>query len=106
MDGSRYRVVVNKSTVPVGCGNLVETLVREGIDEAQPGGPPGRSVSAWPAIPSFCARAAPWPIRSIRTASWWAPRTRRTLEIMRELYQPLVEQSFDPPARRAAARRR
>ena len=36
MDASRYRVVVNKSTVPVGCGNLVETLVRDGIDEARP----------------------------------------------------------------------
>src|SRR5436190_633252 len=36
MDGSRFRVVVNKSTVPVGCGNLVETLVKEGIAEARP----------------------------------------------------------------------
>src|SRR6185503_11299477 len=34
MDGSRFRVVVNKSTVPVGSGNLVETLLREGIAEA------------------------------------------------------------------------
>src|SRR5450432_2998282 len=34
MDSSRFRVVVNKSTVPVGSGNLVETLVREGIAEA------------------------------------------------------------------------
>ncbi len=34
MDRRRFRVVVNKSTVPVGCGNLVETLVREGIAEA------------------------------------------------------------------------
>ena len=36
MDGARYRVVVNKSTVPVGSGNLVDTLVREGIREAHP----------------------------------------------------------------------
>ncbi len=36
-DDSRFRVVVNKSTVPVGCGNLVETLVREGIGELHPG---------------------------------------------------------------------
>src|SRR5450631_1536284 len=36
MDGSRFRVVVNKSTVPVGSGNLVETLVREGIGETHP----------------------------------------------------------------------
>ena len=31
-----FRVVVNKSTVPVGSGNLVETLVREGIGERMP----------------------------------------------------------------------
>src|SRR5580700_3151492 len=36
MDDSRFRVVVNKSTVPVGSGNLVETLVREGISDARP----------------------------------------------------------------------
>jgi nucleotide sugar dehydrogenase len=36
MDGERFRVVVNKSTVPVGCGNLVETLLREGMREAHP----------------------------------------------------------------------
>src|SRR5579862_8856948 len=36
MDESRFRVVVNKSTVPVGCGNLVETLVREGIHDVHP----------------------------------------------------------------------
>src|SRR6266513_3186467 len=36
MDGSRFRVVVNKSTVPVGSGNLVETLVRDGIRERHP----------------------------------------------------------------------
>jgi len=33
MDGSKFRVVVNKSTVPVGSGNLVETLVREGLSD-------------------------------------------------------------------------
>src|SRR5437588_7807077 len=36
MDGSQFRVVVNKSTVPVGSGNLVEALVREGILESRP----------------------------------------------------------------------
>ena len=68
MDAARYRVVVNKSTVPVGSGNLVETLVREGIVEARPPSG-GASASAWPAIPSSCAKAAPWPIRSTPTAS-------------------------------------
>ena len=36
MDSSRFRVIVNKSTVPVGSGNLVETLVREGVMESHP----------------------------------------------------------------------
>src|SRR4030081_3560467 len=35
MDASRRRVVVNKSTVPVGSGNLVEALIREGIQDAR-----------------------------------------------------------------------
>ena len=56
MDASRFRVVVNKSTVPVGCGNLVETLVREGIRE-RTCGKSARSVSAWPAIRNSCAKA-------------------------------------------------
>ena len=34
MDSSRRRVVVNKSTVPVGSGNLVEALIREGVPRA------------------------------------------------------------------------
>src|SRR5271156_6274338 len=38
MDGSRFRVVVNKSTVPVGSGNLVEMLVRDGIGRESQGG--------------------------------------------------------------------
>src|ERR1700760_2484568 len=33
-DPNKFRVVVNKSTVPVGSGTLVETLVREGLSEA------------------------------------------------------------------------
>jgi UDPglucose 6-dehydrogenase len=36
-DESRFRVIVNKSTVPVGSGNLVETLVREGVRQSHPG---------------------------------------------------------------------
>src|SRR5512141_3224089 len=35
MTAARFRVVVNKSTVPVGSGNLVESLVREGIQKSE-----------------------------------------------------------------------
>ena len=75
MDGSRFRVVVNKSTVPVGSGNLVEALVREGLSD---GAATSASASAWPAIRSFCAKAPRSPIRFIPTASWWAATPPRS----------------------------
>jgi UDPglucose 6-dehydrogenase len=95
MDGSRFRVVVNKSTVPVGSANLVETLVREGIGES---GPCEDGISFGVASnPEFlregCAVAdSLYPDRIVIGAS-----DRRTLRTMQELYRPLTEQSFDPP---------
>jgi UDPglucose 6-dehydrogenase len=100
MDSSRFRVVVNKSTVPVGCGNLVETLVREGIAEA--GGPHGGDVRFGVASnPEFLREGSAvadslYPDRIVVGAS-----DARTLEVMRKLYAPLVEQGFDPPAQPA-----
>ncbi len=96
MDGSRFRVVVNKSTVPVGCGNLVETLVREGIGEAHPD--QRRQIRFGVASnPEFlregCAVAdSLYPDRIVVGAG-----DPETLAVMRELYAPLVEQEFDPP---------
>jgi UDPglucose 6-dehydrogenase len=102
MDDSRFRVVVNKSTVPVGSGNLVETLVREGISEARVGH--DTSANTHGAIrfgvasnPEFLREGSAvadslYPDRIVVGASDSA-----TLETMRELYRPLAEQSFDPP---------
>ena len=96
MDGSRFRVVVNKSTVPVGSGNLVETLVREGICEAHP--EMRHDIQFGVASnPEFlregCAVAdSLYPDRIVVGAA-----DRRTLDVMLELYRPLVEQSFDAP---------
>ena len=96
MDAKRYRVVVNKSTVPVGSGNLVETLVREGINEARPR---ERSSIRFGVAsnPEFlregCAIAdSLYPDRVVTGAS-----DDETLSVMHELYRPLVEQSFEPP---------
>src|SRR5579859_5823853 len=90
MDGSRRRVVVNKSTVPVGSGNLVEALIREGVCE-----PAIRfSVASNPEfLREGCAIAdSLYPERIVIGAE-----NDETLGILRELYRPLVEQSFDPP---------
>ncbi len=97
LDGSRYCVVVNKSTVPVGCGNLVEALVREGIGEARPAD--RHSVRFGVASnPEFlregCAIAdSLFPDRIVVGTV-----DEKAQETMRELYAPLVAQRFAPPA--------
>src|SRR5690348_4504582 len=96
MDAERFRVVVNKSTVPVGSGNLVETLVREGIRETNPGDEK-RIEFGVASNPEFlregCAIAdSLYPERIVLGAE-----DERTLEVLQTLYQPLVEQEFDAP---------
>jgi UDPglucose 6-dehydrogenase len=96
MDASRLRVVVNKSTVPVGSGNLAETLIREGIADAA-------SIDA--ARIRFGVASNPEFLRegSALHDSLYPDRIvvgaddRLTLSVMERLYQPLVEQSFTPP---------
>src|SRR5260370_16746087 len=56
MDGSRFRVVVNKSTVPVGSSNLVEALVREGVGDSHAAGPLRFRL---PSNPEFPPHASP-----------------------------------------------
>ena len=96
MDGSRYSVVVNKSTVPVGCGNLVETLVREGIRESNAG--KVRDIQFGVASnPEFLREGSAihdslYPDRIVVGAE-----DLRTLQAMRELYRPLIEQTFPAP---------
>ena len=94
MDGSRFRVVVNKSTVPVGSANLVETLVREGIGESGPGDGISFGVASNPEfLREGCAVAdSLYPDRIVIGAG-----DAKTLRTMQDLYLPLTEQSFDPP---------
>ena len=97
MDDSRFRVVVNKSTVPVGSGNLVETLVREGIADNNPAAR-GAIRFGVASNPEFlregCAVAdSLYPDRIVLGAS-----DDQVLRVMVDLYRPLLEQSFTPPA--------
>ncbi len=96
MDTARFHVVVNKSTVPVGCGNLVETLVREGIEEVHP--EKRRDIRFGVASnPEFLREGnavadSLYPDRIVVGAS-----DRETMETMQELYRSLVTQAFAPP---------
>jgi UDPglucose 6-dehydrogenase len=96
MDGERFRVVVNKSTVPVGCGDLVETLVREGIRETHPKEERIRFGVA--SNPEFlregCAISdSLYPERIVLGAE-----EEQTLDTLRALYELLTTQSFDAPS--------
>jgi UDPglucose 6-dehydrogenase len=97
MDSSRFRVVVNKSTVPVGSGNLVETLVREGISDSHPG-LSDSIVFGLASNPEFLREGSAildslYPDRIVVGADEPA-----TLEVMRKLYAPLIEQRFPEPS--------
>ncbi|MGA3241092.1 MAG: UDP-glucose/GDP-mannose dehydrogenase family protein [Bryobacteraceae bacterium] len=97
MDGSRFRVVVNKSTVPVGSGNLVETLVREGIGREASSGARREIRFGVASNPEFLREGSAvadslYPDRIVVGAA-----DAETLRTMRKLYEPLVTQSFDPP---------
>jgi UDPglucose 6-dehydrogenase len=97
MDGSKFRVVVNKSTVPVGCGNLVEALVREGVREAQPG-EEKRVRFGVASNPEFLREGSAiadslYPERIVLGAE-----EECTTEVLRELYAPMIEQTFVAPA--------
>jgi len=96
MDDTQSRVVVNKSTVPVGSGNLVETLIREGIAS---GGSEARSVRFGVASnPEFLREGTAvadslYPDRIVLGAA-----DSHTLDVLRQVYEPVIQQSFDPPA--------
>jgi len=96
MDASKFRVVVNKSTVPVGTGNLVQTLIREGIAEsASPQQAPIQFGVA--SNPEFLREGSAihdslYPDRIVLGAE-----ESRTLDLMRKLYEPLSTQAFEEP---------
>ena len=97
MDSSRFRVVVNKSTVPVGSGNLVEALVREGILESHPDLADAIRFGV-ASNPEFLREGSAihdslYPDRIVVGADDAA-----TLQTMRQLYAPLMEQRFKDPS--------
>jgi UDPglucose 6-dehydrogenase len=97
MDPSRFRVVVNKSTVPVGCGNLVEALVREGILESHPELSDAIAFGV-ASNPEFLREGSAihdslYPDRIVVGSD-----DPTTLDMMRQLYGPLIEQQFADPS--------
>src|SRR3569833_437677 len=93
MDDSRYRVVINKSTVPVGSGNLVGALIREGIPESA-----GKIEFSVASNPEFLREGSAThdPLYPDRIVI--GTEDERSLSLLRELYRALSEQKFEAPA--------
>jgi UDPglucose 6-dehydrogenase len=94
--GKGFTVVVNKSTVPVGSGNYVEALIRRAFREAHGGEPVGRLAVA--SNPEFLREGRAlydsfYPDRIVV-----GTEDRQAIEILHELYEPILEQSFTPPS--------
>jgi UDPglucose 6-dehydrogenase len=91
--GSHFTVVVNKSTVPIGSGNWVGSLVREAA--AKRGA--GNGSFAVASNPEFLREGSAifdslYPDRVVVGSD-----NQRTGEVMYSLYRPLLEQSFKAP---------
>ncbi len=101
LDSNKHRVIVNKSTVPVGSGNWVEMLVSQGVQSMQP--VPARGGKS--GMPSFSVVSNPEFLRegSAIADSFYPDRIvlgaadEQAIELMKELYEPILSQEFIPP---------
>lgn len=95
LDGS-YRIIVNKSTVPVGSGDWVTMVVQDGFDEAHPtgGSSPDFDVVSNPEfLREGCAISDTfYPDRIVI-----GTRSDRAIEAMEALYAPLISGTFEAP---------
>lgn len=90
-----FTVVVNKSTVPIGSGNWVDSLVRESYERHH-----GRKANGHFSVasnPEFLREGTAlgdtlYPDRVVIGSD-----NERSLEVLYSLYRPILDQSFAPP---------
>lgn len=92
----RFTVVVNKSTVPIGSGNWVGSLVREAYEEKHGQKAEGRFAVA--SNPEFLREGSAlhdslYPDRVVIGAD-----EQQTAAVLYSLYRPILDQTFQPPS--------
>ena len=97
LNSDQHRVIVNKSTVPIGSGNWVEMLIKEGIREKQSNGSSRPLAFSVASNPEFLREGTAvhdtlYPDRIVIGAS-----DLHAVERLRALYDPIIEQTFTPP---------
>jgi UDPglucose 6-dehydrogenase len=91
-----FVVVVNKSTVPIGSGNWVESIVRSAYELRH--GRKANGVFAVASNPEFLREGSAildslYPDRVVIGAD-----DQRTAEVLYSLYRPILDQKFQPPS--------
>ncbi len=87
-------VIVNKSTVPIGSGNWVESIVR---DEYRANNKHQRSQFFVASNPEFLREGSALSDMLYADRIVVGADDPKAIESLRELYQPLIEQTFDAP---------
>ncbi len=89
-----FVVVVNKSTVPIGSGNWVDSLLRECCEQRKDGSAAHFAVAANPEFlrEGSALHDSLYPDRIVIGAD-----EPRALEVLYSLYRPILDQTFNPP---------
>lgn len=92
--GSNFTVVVNKSTVPIGSGNWVESLLRDSGAHRADGPSPDFAVASNPEFlrEGTALHDSLYPDRIVIGAD-----QPRALEVLYSLYRPILDQTFPAP---------
>jgi UDPglucose 6-dehydrogenase len=92
---SPFVVIVNKSTVPIGSGNWVESLIRDSFREKNAA---SKSQFVVASNPEFLREGSALMDMLYADRVVVGSDDEKAVAVMRKLYQPLIEQTFTPPS--------
>jgi UDPglucose 6-dehydrogenase len=95
--GNHFTVIVNKSTVPIGSGNWVESLVHDAYEKRNGSKPPQGSFAV-ASNPEFLREGAALSDTLYADRVVIGSDDARSSQLLYNLYRPILEQSFQPPA--------
>jgi UDPglucose 6-dehydrogenase len=92
---NEFTVVVNKSTVPIGSGNWVDSLLRDAVSHREDGPAVMFAVASNPEFlrEGSALHDSLYPDRIVIGAD-----EPKALEVLYSLYRPIVDQTFTPPS--------